>query len=183
MIYDHETKRELPYNQTGEICMQCASAMVGYKDNPEATENLIQLHPDGSRWIHTGDLGHIDEDGFLFVEGRMKRMIMTIYDGVVYKVFPEQIESDLSHSGCAAGVCVVGDTDGNDRVLRAYVVPDKACNKNEIEIESALRAYAEDNMSFYTRPKFYSFCDTFPRTPAGKVDYRKLEKLTSEANK
>lgn len=156
--------------------MQCASVMVGYKDNPEETEKLIQTHPDGSRWIHTGDLGYIDEDGFLFVEGRIKRMIMTIYEGVVYKVFPAQIESELSRCTCVNDVCVVGDTDGNDRVVRAFVIADQNCGQSTAEIEAELRAYSEDNMSFYTRPRFYTFCDSFPLTPAGKVDYRALEK-------
>ena len=176
MIYDNDNQQEQTYNQTGEICMQCASVMVGYKDNPEETEKLIQTHPDGSRWIHTGDLGYIDEDGFLFVEGRIKRMIMTIYDGVVYKVFPAQIETELSRCTCVNGVCVVGDTDGNDRVVRAFVIADQSCGQSTAEIEAELRAYSEDNMSFYTRPRFYTFCESFPLTPAGKVDYRALEK-------
>lgn len=177
MIYDNDAQQELSYGQTGEVCMQCASVMAGYKDNPEETEKLFRTHPDGSRWIHTGDLGHIDEDGFLFIEGRMKRMIMTIYDGVVYKVFPEQIEAQLSKHPGVTGVCIVGDTDGNDRVLHAFVIPEKDA---AADLEQSLKDYCTENMSLYTRPRFYTFCDSFPRTPAGKVDYRALEELTKK---
>lgn len=172
MIYDNDAQKELTYNQSGEVCMQCASVMAGYKDNPGETEKLFRTHSDGGRWIHTGDLGHMDEDGFLFIEGRMKRMIITIYDGVGYKVFPEQIEAQLSKHPGVTGVCIVGDTDGNDRVLHAFVIPGKDA---AADLEQSLKDYCTGNMSLYTRPKFYTFVDTFPRTPAGKVDYRALE--------
>lgn len=172
MIYDNDSQKELTYGQTGEVCMQCASVMVGYKDNPDEMEKLFRTHPDGSRWIHTGDLGHMDEDGFLFIEGRMKRMIMTIYDGVAYKVFPEQIEAQLSNRPGVTGACVVGDSDSNDRVLHAFVISEKGA---VADLEQSLKDYCSENMSLHTRPRFYTFCDYFPRTPAGKIDYRKLE--------
>lgn len=177
MIYDNDSHQELTYGQIGEVCMQCASVMAGYKDNPEEAKKLFLLHPDGSRWIHTGDLGYIDEDGFLFIEGRMKRIIMTIYDGVVYKVFPEQIEAQLSKHPGVMRVCIVGDTDGNDRVLHAFVIPEKDA---AADLEQLLRDYCNEKMSLYTRPRFYTFCDSFPRTPAGKVDYRTLEEETKK---
>jgi len=125
MIYDRESKAELTYGEIGEICMQCPSRMLGYKDNEEATKELFWTHEDGSEWLHTGDLGYMDEDGFLFLVGRMKRIILTTKDGVAYKVFPNIPEEMIVKHEAVAQYCIVGAMDGADQVLRAFVVPDK----------------------------------------------------------
>ena len=87
MIYDNDHGTELPYYEIGEICIQSPSRMIGYMNNEQATRDLFRVHEDGSEWLHTGDLGYIDEDGFLFIEGRMKMLILTVKGGVTYKVF------------------------------------------------------------------------------------------------
>ena len=172
MIYDLDNECECTYNKVGEICMQCASRMIGYLDNEEEMNNLFRTHADGSVWIHTGDLGYIDEEGFLFLEGRLKRMIMTVIDGKVYKIPPAKVESVLSGHPGVHDVCVVGASDKNDKVLKAYIIKNEmADNKLEEELWNLCSKTLPENM----RPYFYETVEEFPRTPAGKIDYRALE--------
>lgn len=176
MAYDNDTGKELPYNEVGEICLQCPSQMDGYMNNEEATRQMIRVHADGSEWLHTGDMGYIDEDGFLFLVGRIKRMILTTKDGVAYKVFPNIPEEVLAEHGEVLQSCIVGAVSDGNEVLRAYVVVE-AKNLSQTErIESELRRICEQKLPVYSRPTFYEFRDQLPLTAAGKIDYRALEK-------
>lgn len=177
MIYDTERKCELPYGEIGEICIQSPSRMIGYLDNEEATSELFKKHPDGSEWLHTGDLGYIDEDGFLYLVGRMKRVILTTRDGVAYKVFPNIPERVLASLKSVEQSCIVGAKNGDDDVLRAYVVLKTEDRDKTTEIEKELRRICNEELPSYSRPTFYVFLDKLPLTAAGKVDYRALEKI------
>ena len=92
-IFDPDTGEELGYGQTGEICVSGPTMMKGYWNRPEETSYVMREHEDGTKWIHSGDLGYIDDEGFVFVIGRLKRMI-TRFDG--HKVFPITIESFIA---------------------------------------------------------------------------------------
>ena len=178
IAYDNDAQRECTYDEDGEICMRCVSEMLGYKDNEAETKALYRVHPDGSRWIHTGDIGHVDSDGFIFIAGRMKRMIITVIDGAVYKVFPNKIESVLDGCSDVKESCVVGMKKGDDFRLKAFVIPEDKCD-NTI-LEQALIDLCEKSLSENARPISYSFVEGFPRTAAGKIDYRALEALAGE---
>ena len=92
-IVDPDTNEELPYETEGEICFAGPTVMIGYYNNPEATNDIIKIHDDGQRWLHTGDLGYIDEDGTIFVTGRIKRLMITRgKDGISAKMYPDRIE-------------------------------------------------------------------------------------------
>lgn len=182
MAYDNDTGTELPYNKIGEICLQCPSQMEGYMDNEEATRQLIRIHSDGSEWLHTGDLGYIDEDGFLFLVGRIKRMILTTKDGVAYKVFPNIPEEVLAEHGDVLQSCIVGAVSGGNEVLRAYVVVSSESLSETKRIEEELRRICEEKLPIYSRPTFYEFREQLPLTAAGKVDYRALEKEAEETH-
>ena len=175
MIYDNEHQTELTYNRSGEICMQCVSTMSGYKDNLEETDHLIRLHQDGSWWIHTGDIGHIDEDGFVFIEGRMKRMILTCKDGLVYKIVPDQVEEVIDDNIHVKESCVVGCRQGKDTGLKAFVV--KCDDAADDMLVSELRKTCSQRLGDNQQPGAYEILSEFPRTAAGKVDYRKLEEI------
>ena len=175
MAYDNENQKELSYNQTGEICMQCVSTMVGYKENQKETDNLIKEHADRSRWIHTGDLGYIDEDGFIFIEGRMKRMIITVKDGIVYKIVPTQIEEVINNNMHVRECCVVGHKFGKDNGLKAFV--SKADDISDEILEKELRKWCGDKLGENQQPNAYAIVNEFPRTAVGKVDYRRIEKM------
>ena len=177
MIYDTERKCELAYGEIGEICIQSPSRMIGYLDNEEATSELFKKHPDGSEWLHTGDLGYIDEDGFLYLAGRMKRVILTTKDGVAYKVFPNIPERVLASHKSVEQSCIVGAKNGDDDVLRAYVVLKTEDRDKTADIEPELRRICNEELPSYSRPTFYMFLDKLPLTAAGKVDYRALEKI------
>lgn len=175
MIYDNEAQNELSYGEVGEICMQCLSMMAGYKDNEKETKKLLKEHSDGSKWIHTGDLGYIDEDGFIFIVGRMKRMIMTINDGVVYKVFPSQTEMVLDSHDMVHESCVVSMKKENDIVLKAVLVLEGNSEVDEECLFAELKGICEKELADNQRPFTYEVRKEFPRTAAGKIDYRKLE--------
>lgn len=175
MIYDRDKERELKYNEVGEICLQSPSRMIGYMNNETATKELFWRHSDGSEWLHSGDLGYIDEDGFLFLIGRMKRVIMTAKGGVVYKVFPNIPEEVLDAHKAVTQSCIVGVKDGDDRVLRAYIVVGDADRDRITQIEQELRNICDKKLPAYSRPTFYKFCEKLPLTAAGKIDYRTLE--------
>lgn len=177
MIYDNESEMELPIGRTGEICLQCASQMLGYMDNEEETRELIHKHKDGQEWIHTGDLGYLDEDGFLFLQGRMKRVILTTGNGVAYKVFPNNTEELLDVHESVVQSCVVGARDGDDQVLRVYIVVNEKDQNSKDRIEKELQKMCEDKLPSYSRPTYYEFIDKLPLTVAGKVDYLKLENM------
>lgn len=177
LIYDNEKCVELGYNKIGEICLQCPSRMIGYMNNDQATRDLFHIHADGSEWLHTGDLGYVDEDGFLFLVGRIKRVILTARDGVAYKVFPNMIENVLYENEKVNQCCVVGAESGVDQVLCAFVAVSKENLIHTAEIEQALRQHCEKNLPSYARPTFYEFRETLPLTSAGKIDYKVLESM------
>lgn len=80
--FDVDTGKELSYGEEGEICICTPSGMLGYINNPEETANILRKHEDGKLWVHTGDLGYIDEDGFVYINGRLKRYKLRIGDGL-----------------------------------------------------------------------------------------------------
>ena len=181
LIYDNESRKELRYNEIGEICLQCPSRMIGYMNNEQATRDLFRSHTDGSEWLHTGDLGYVDEDGFLFLVGRMKRVILTAKDGVTYKVFPNMTEKVLDENENVIQSCVVGAGSGADQVLRAFIAVSKESLVQAAEIEQALRQHCEEKLPSYARPTFYEFGDALPLTAAGKIDYRALEDISKKS--
>lgn len=180
-IVEPETFRELPCGEDGEICFGGPSLMIGYFHNKRATDDAIKVHPDGIRWIHTGDLGHLGEDGQLYITGRIKRIIMTKgSDGVITKIFPDRIEKIVnSHpaiSLCCA-ICVPDEMRVNyPKVyaeLKENVTPSDQLVKD-------IRTYCHNFLPNYMIPDEIEFIDTLPRTSRGKVDFRALEKMNEE---
>ena len=95
-IVEPGTTDELKIGEIGEVCVSGPSLMLGYYKNQEATDDLIKVHSDGIRWLHMGDLGKVDENGVLYITGRIKRIIMTKgSDGNVTKMFPDRIEKAI----------------------------------------------------------------------------------------
>lgn len=107
-IFNPETNEELPYNTQGEICVRGPSIMKGYFDNAEETAGVLKVHADGHTWVHSGDLGYFDEDGFLFFSGRIK-FVIPRYDG--HKNFPVQIEAVVAKHPMVRNCCCVACKD------------------------------------------------------------------------
>ena len=175
-IFDTETGEELSYNQKGEVCMTGPNTMLGYYKNEAETSNILRRHADGRVWVHSGDLGYMDEDGQLFIEGRLKRMIVR-HDG--FKVYPSLIESVLLNSSNVNMCCVVGVNDtlhAQGRLPKAYVVLNEDKKPLCEEIKKELIKLCEDELPEYAQPQDICFIDQLPLTPIGKVNYLVLEK-------
>lgn len=174
-IYDNEKKCECKYGETGEVLLSSYSLMVGYKDNEKETDKLIMTDSDGTKWVHTEDLGYVDEDGFLFLLGRMKRFMFVGPEGLAYKVFPKEIEDVIMLSPEVAEVCVVSVNDGNGFLPKAYVV---LKNKHTISTKIITRKLTEiciQELPDYMRPYRYEYIAEMPKTAIGKIDYKALE--------
>ena len=176
-IFDPETGEELGYNTPGEVCITGPTMMKGYYNNKEETDHVMRKHADGQIWVHSGDIGSIDEDGFVYIQGRVKRMI-TRFDG--HKVFPITIESfigehELVHS------CSVIAVDDRERMQGQYPMAvveflpsvdvserDKVCRE--------IYALCHEQLEERGRPVAVVAVDEIPLTGVGKNDYRTLEK-------
>lgn len=175
-IVEPGTETECHYNQEGEICFSGETLMIGYYNKPEATDAIIKIHSDGQRWLHTGDLGYMNEDGVLFVSGRIKRIIMTKgKDGNVTKMFPDRMEKAVLLHAAVGLCCTIGIPD-EERInyARAYVVLNSGYIQTPQLIEEIL-ANCTEVLPEYMIPDEIVFRDDLPRTDRGKVDYRALE--------
>lgn len=174
-IYDNESKQELKYDEVGEICMHGPTVMKEYFGLPHETANVIKMHEDGLEWLHTGDFGYIDSDGNIYLEGRLKRIIVR-YDGI--KVSPFAIEDVIMKHSNIVSCCVVGAFDNMHQrgyIPIAYVVfKDKNINSLS-EIQHMCNRELSENYL----PQEFILLDELPITSNGKVDYRTLEDLSS----
>ncbi len=173
-IYDNDAKKELSYNERGEICMTGPTVMKGYYNNAEETANVLKIHADGKVWLHSADLGYITEDGCVYLDGRLKRIIIR-HDGI--KVSPFTLEDTImKHTGVTA-CCVVGAFDKEHQMGQvpvAFVTLTEGADAKTI-IEDLVNLCDEELSENY-RPHDYKVVDILSLTPNGKVDYRALEK-------
>ena len=162
---------ELPPGEDGEICVSGPTVMIGYLDEPEATAETLRLHPDGRVWLHTGDLGCMDEDGFFFFKQRLKRIIKT--SGI--SVYPSQIEDTLNSHPAVRMSCVIGVPHPSKvQVPKAYVSLNEGYAPSP-ELERELIEYCSKNLISYSCPTCVEFMDQLPLTLIGKVSFRALE--------
>ena len=165
------TQEEVPYGEEGEICLSGPTVMLEYVNHPEETAQTKQTHADGLTWIHTGDLGMMDEEGFIYFRQRIKRMIVT--NG--YNVYPSQLENILEGHEYVHLSCVIGVKDPIKMqrvkafvVLKPGYVPTEACKQELME-------YCRKHIAKYAMPSDIEFRDELPKTLVGKVAYRVLE--------
>ncbi len=175
-IYDNDKKCECKYGETGEVLLSSPSLMIGYKDNEKETNELIMIETDGTKWVHTEDLGYVDEDGFLFLLGRMKRVMFVGPEGLAYKVFPKKIEDVIMQSPEVAEVCVVSGHDGKGFSPKAYVVLKNGITDSADDVTAKLTQLCLQKLPDYLRPYSYEYLAELPKTVVGKIDYKVLEK-------
>ena len=170
------TVEEMPYGKDGEICLCGPSVMIEYLNYPEETAGTLVRHEDGHTWLHTGDLGFMDEDGFIYFKQRIKRMIVT--SG--YNVYPSQIENILDAHRAVQMSCVIGvDDPYKIQKVKAYVVLKNGVKPTE-EIREELFEHCRRNIAKYAMPYEIEFRDALPKTLVGKVAYTVLEKESAE---
>lgn len=165
-IVDMDTGEDLPPGEQGEIVVKSPGVFKGYLNRPEETLKTLR---DG--WVFTGDIGLLDEDGYLYFKGRVKEMIKS--SG--FSVFPEDVESVLSHHDAILQVACIGIPDEKrGEKIKAYIVL-----KPEFEgrvYDEEIINWAKDKMAAYKYPREVEFIDEMPATPSGKVLRRLLEK-------
>lgn len=165
----------LPPNTEGEIILTGPTLMQGYLKNPEETAQTLRKLGDGNIWLYTGDLGRMDEEGFVFFSQRIKRMIIT--NG--YNVYPGQLENVIDSVPEVAYSCVIGVKDERrGQRVRAYVVLRDGFEDSD-EMKEKIMDTLKKRVDAYALPKEIMFRKELPKTLVGKVSYRQLEE---EAN-
>ena len=146
--------------------------MIEYINNPEETANTLRRHRDGLTWVHTGDLGMMDEEGFVYFRQRIKRMIIT--SG--YNVYPSQIENVLDAHELVHMSCVIGVPDPYKmQKVVAFVVLRPDVKVSHDEATSILMEYLRKHVAKYALPASIEYSENLPKTLVGKVAYRILE--------
>ena len=170
-IVEPGTTNEVEPNIEGEICVSGPTVMMGYMDNLEETVSTLRRHYDGRIWLHTGDLGHMDQDGFVYFRQRMKRMIIT--SG--YNVYPSQLENIIDGHEKVLLSCVIGIKDDyRGQLVKAYVVPMPGIEPTEA-LKQEILDYCSSRIAKYAMPRQIEFRRELPKTLVGKVAYRVLE--------
>ncbi|KAL8138128.1 hypothetical protein V2J09_004129 [Rumex salicifolius] len=163
-IVDSVTEASLPRNEPGEFCIRGSQMMKGYLNDPEATENTI----DKQGWLHTGDIGLIDDNDELFIVGRLKELIK--YKG--YQVAPAELEGLLINHPHIVDAAVVGMKDDvAGEVPVAFIMKSSGTQITEDDI----KVYISEQVAFYKRIKKVLFVDTIPKLPSGKILRKELE--------
>ncbi|MFZ1986287.1 MAG: long-chain fatty acid--CoA ligase, partial [Desulfatitalea sp.] len=162
---------EAPVGEEGEICISGPAVMLGYLNQPEETAKTLRTHADGRVWLHTGDIGTMDADGFFYFKLRQKRMIKS--SGM--NVYPAQVEELLYRHPEVAEACVVGVPDPAqiERVKAFVVLKDKS--KAGAEMEKQLIAHCQKDLIKWSCPREIEFRDALPLTLVGKIAYKVLQ--------
>lgn len=166
------THDEVPYGEDGEICISGPTVMMGYLNNLEETIQTLQIHEDGRTWLHTGDVGSMDKDGFVYFKQRVKRIIIS--NG--YNLYPSYIETIInSHPDVFTSTVIGIPHPKKVQVAKAYIVLKDGVKPSK-DVEKSIRLHCEKNLARYSLPAVYEFRESLPKTLVGKVAYRELEK-------
>ena len=170
------TCEEVPFGQEGEICLTGPSMMLGYIGHEEENAQTLRRHEDGHTWLHTGDLGVMDTEGFVYFRQRIKRMIVT--SG--YNVYPSQIENILEGHEAVQRSCVIGIPDElKMQKVKAFVVLKDGYTPDDTLKDSILK-HCKRHIAKYALPAEIEFRQSLPTTLVGKVAYTVLEKEENE---
>lgn len=170
------TTEEASIGREGEICINGPAVMLGYLNKPDETAETLKKHSDGKMWLHTGDIGTMDEDGFFYFKLRLKRMIKS--SG--FNVYPAQVEDVLYKHPDVLEACVIGVPDEKQvQKVKAFVVL-KDDNKESPEMEKELIDFCLKSLLKWSCPREIEFSKELPKTLIGKINYRSLEQQEIE---
>ncbi|MDD2534516.1 MAG: AMP-binding protein [Eubacteriales bacterium] len=171
-VINPETQETVPNGQHGEFCIHAPTRMIGYLNDPEATAQTIRIHADGRDWVHTGDFGFMDDDGYFHFRQRMKRILKV--SGI--PVFPSQVEDVISSVPGVRLACAIGVPHPYKmQVVKAFVVAEDP-KANRDELKNQIISRCETALIAYAIPKEIEFRDDLPRTKVGKIDFIELER-------
>jgi fatty-acyl-CoA synthase len=175
-VVDPVTLTELPAGEAGEIVIHAPQVFLGYWNKPlDTAQALVEI--DGKRFLRTGDLGRIDEDGYFFMVDRLKRMI----NASGFKVWPTEVESLMYQHPAVLEACVIGTQDAHrGETVKAVIVP-RSEWRGRIEAQ-AIIDWCRENMAAYKVPRIVEFVDALPKSGAGKIMWRELQDRETAAN-
>lgn len=179
-VFKPGTDEELSYNEEGEICITGPTMMLGYYNKPEETAEAMKLHSDGQVWMHSGDIGVIDEDGYVFIKSRIKRVVIR-HDG--FKVYATTIENTASKNPDVAACSAVRIKDkehahGDLPVL--FLTKKETCTKTDEQFKREVKRLCDKMLPEYVTPVAYYVLPKLPYTGIQKVDYKALEEMAQE---
>ncbi len=177
-IVKKDTIQELPYGEEGEICIAGPTVMRGYLGDPVDTKITLRKHYDGMTWLHTGDLGFMDKDGFVYFKQRLKRLIVS--SG--YCIYPQYIENTIDSHPDVLMSCVIGIPHPyKQEVAKAFIVLRPGVEQSD-EILQSIKKLVEEKIAKYSWPYEYEFRKELPKTLVGKVAFKELMKEEQEKN-
>lgn len=175
--YDNESGKELEYGETGEICALTDTKFLYYEGNTEETEKIKKVHDDGKIWIHTGDIGFIDEDGYVWLGGRTRRVIIRN----AFKISAYDIEDKIcEHSAVKECVAVEVENADEGHVPMAYIVLRDEYKGRLESVKNEISEKCRNELKEYEIPVYFRYVDSLPYTANGKYDFRLLEKQGNE---
>lgn len=171
MVYPG-TQDEVPVGEDGEICVSGPTVMLGYLNNEKETNEVLQRHKDKRIWLHTGDIGCMDENGVIYFRQRLKRMIVS--SG--YNVYPQHIENVIEEHEAVLNCSVIGIPHPYKvEVAKAYIVLKEEYRANR-NVKKSIEEHCKKNLAKYSLPAEYEYREALPKTLIGKINYRELEK-------
>ena len=175
-VINPETLQEVATGEQGEIIMRGPQIFNGYWRRPEATEQAF-MQLDGERYFRSGDLGHVDEQGYFFITDRLKRMI----NASGFKVWPAEVEALMFRHPAIQEACIIASKDAyRGETVKAVVVL-RESHRSQVTEEDIL-AWCRDNMAVYKAPRLVSFVDALPKSGSGKVMWRALQEAEMSAS-
>jgi len=176
-IVSPNTEDEMPYGEEGEIIISGPSIMLGYLNEEVETNQTLRIHSDNRIWLHTGDVGTMDEEGYIFFTQRIKRMIVS--SG--YNVYPGQVENIInSHESVLTSTVVGIPHPYKHQVAKAFIVLKEGVEPTKV-LEKSIRDHCAKSLAKFSLPYEYEFRESLPKTLIGKVAYTKL--IEEELNK
>jgi fatty-acyl-CoA synthase len=174
-VVDPETLLELPPGEAGEVIVCGPQVMQGYWNNPQATQESF-IEREGKRFLRTGDLAQVDEDGYFFMVDRLKRMI----NASGFKVWPAEVEALMYQHPAIKEACIIAAADSKrgETVKAVIVLNDDFRGKIT---EQEIIDWAHQNMAVYKSPRIVQFVDALPKSGSGKVQWRELQERESTA--
>lgn len=163
---------EKSYNDVGEICVTGPTIFMGYINEDKETKNTLVKHTDGKTWLHTGDLGYIDKNGFVYYTSRLKRMIIS--NG--YNIYPIELEEIIKKCKYVEDCTVVAVPHKIKSQTPKAVIVLKKDVEDTLAVRSEIRKYCMDNIARYAIPTEFEYRKDIPKTAIGKVAYRDLQK-------
>lgn len=178
-IFDiDDYNKECRVDERGELAILGPKNMLGYFGESEnETSEVLKEHDDGSVWVHTGDIGHVDKDGKIFIDGRLKRMF--VRNG--FKIFPGEIESQIMKDPDILQAAVIATKDSsNGYNTKAYIVLKEHIKKSSDDILEEIKELLKNTLYDYELPDSYEILSEMPLTPMNKIDFKALEKMNKD---